>query len=63
MNMLKAMKLLKKYSNCQECGSEFVGNGEGSLDIGDDYFIRTCKCGWGVEVKENDRGNGRLGKH
>ncbi|NRS50992.1 DUF3797 domain-containing protein [Brevibacillus sp. HB2.2] len=52
MNAWKAVQLMKKYSKCAECGSEVVGNGEGTLDINDDTFKRTCKCGWSIEVKE-----------
>nr|WP_309145155.1 DUF3797 domain-containing protein [Brevibacillus sp. HB2.2] len=52
VNAWKAVQLMKKYSKCAECGSEVVGNGEGTLDINDDTFKRTCKCGWSIEVKE-----------
>jgi hypothetical protein len=50
MNIVDSMVLMKKYSNCEECGNEFVGNGEGTLEIEDNVFKRTCKCGWSVTV-------------
>ncbi|MCR8994702.1 DUF3797 domain-containing protein [Brevibacillus laterosporus] len=52
MNIRKSLELMDKYSKCVECGSESIGNGEGTLDIADDTFLRTCKCGWMVEIKE-----------
>ncbi|WP_140417723.1 DUF3797 domain-containing protein [Desulfosporosinus sp. FKA] len=54
MNALKSVELLKKYSKCPKCGSELIGNGEGTLDISDDILKRTCECGWRVEVDEDD---------
>lgn len=51
MNAVTASELIKKYAYCQECGNGKVGNGEGSLEITEDMFIRTCKCGWSIEIK------------
>jgi hypothetical protein len=53
MNAWKSVELLRKYSKCKNCGSEDVGNGEGSVEINEDTFKRTCKCGWSVEIKED----------
>jgi transcription elongation factor Elf1 len=50
MNALKAVELLRKYNTCPECGSEKVGNGEGSVTVDDDKFERTCKCGWMIKI-------------
>lgn len=52
MNARASLELLNKYSNCKECGSDKVGNGEGTLEINDDVFKRTCKCGWEVEFRD-----------
>lgn len=52
MDARKSVQLMRKYSKCENCGNEHVGNGEGTLEINDDIFKRTCKCGWSVEVKE-----------
>ncbi|ACM16014.1 TPA: DUF3797 domain-containing protein [Bacillus cereus] len=51
MDAWKSVQLLRKYAACQECGNENVGNGEGTVEIQDDTFKRTCKCGWEIEVK------------
>lgn len=48
--MLDSLALLKKYSKCQNCGSEQIGNGEGTLEIEENTFRRTCKCGWSIET-------------
>lgn len=45
-----SLELMKKYSKCKGCGNEKVGNGEGTLNIEDDIFTRTCKCGWSIKV-------------
>jgi predicted nucleic-acid-binding Zn-ribbon protein len=54
MNAWKTVELMRKYSRCPKCGNEYVGNGEGTLDVSDDTFIRTCKCGWKVEIKQKE---------
>ena len=50
MNIVDSMELLKKYANCAECGSDKLGNGEGTLDIADNVFNRTCKCGYSITI-------------
>ncbi|MGM8213546.1 DUF3797 domain-containing protein [Virgibacillus sp. W0430] len=54
MNYQKSLKLIQKYSECPNCGNDKVGNGQGTLDINDDTFIRTCKCGCTVKVKGDE---------
>jgi hypothetical protein len=56
MKLTKAVELMEKYAKCQECGSEMIGDGAGTLEVNEDVFRRTCKCGWSIEVKgdEND---------
>jgi iron(III) transport system ATP-binding protein len=52
VNMIKSLKLMKKYSNCPDCGNNLLGKGEGSLVIEDETFTRTCKCGFSVTTDE-----------
>lgn len=52
MNIIKAMALINKYSVCQKCGSDKVASGEGTLNITETSFERTCKCGWSVREVE-----------
>lgn len=52
MNARRAMQLMEQYEECQECGNQYVGNGEGTVEVTDDTFKRTCKCGWKIEIKE-----------
>ena len=51
MNLPTAIEMINKYAVCPQCGSEYVGNGEGVLEIEDNTFKRSCKCGWSVEIK------------
>lgn len=53
MNAFKSFKLMDKYAKCASCGSEYIGNGDGTLVV-DVTLKRTCKCGWSIEVDEND---------
>lgn len=54
MDIFKSVKLMRKYATCKECGSDNIGNGEGTLIIEDKTFRRSCKCGWNIEVDEDD---------
>jgi DNA-directed RNA polymerase subunit RPC12/RpoP len=57
MKLKRALELMRKYSKCPKCGSEMIGNEAGTLEIDDDAFRRTCKCGWTVVVKAKGDGN------
>lgn len=52
MNLRRATELMEKYATCQECGSDFIGNGAGTLTVEDNIFRRSCECGWKIEVEE-----------
>ncbi len=52
MNLIDAAELMKKYSECQNCGNKYVGNGQGGMQIEGDTFYRWCKCGWSVKTNE-----------
>ena len=54
MNEMLAMQLGRKYEICPQCGSGRIGNGEGTVNVEGPTFIRTCKCGWKVEVHEDE---------
>lgn len=45
-----------EYSDCRECGNEYVGNGQGKMhiDTAKGYFMRSCKCGWKIEIGSLD---------
>jgi transcription elongation factor Elf1 len=57
VNIVDSTQLLKKYSNCPDCGSDKLGNGEGTLNIENEVFERTCKCGWSVTVDKRIKFN------
>jgi len=52
MNINRADELLEKYAVCQECGSDRIGGGAGSIYVDDMSFSRICKCGWSVKVDD-----------
>ncbi|WP_240036602.1 DUF3797 domain-containing protein [Paenibacillus amylolyticus] len=52
MNLSDSLVLMEKYAQCPKCKSDKVGNGAGTLEVEDDTFKRTCKCGWAVLVKK-----------
>jgi transcription elongation factor Elf1 len=54
MNAFTFLKISEKYNNCPECGSDKIGNGEGTLTVEDDTYTRTCKCGFEVAIKEGE---------
>ena len=53
MKAIKSFQLMEKYAKCFDCGNCYIGNGEGTLVV-DGTLKRTCKCGWSIEVDEND---------
>ena len=56
MNIKTTLEIINKYSKCQICVDETVGNGS-KLDIDDSEFLRTCReCGWEVKgiVDDNE---------
>ena len=56
MDKKRARELTEKYAVCQECGSDKIGKGEGSIYFDDMEFSRLCKCGWNVRVDDTIRG-------
>lgn len=54
MNLLLATKLLHKFESCPQCGNNKVGNGQGTLEITEEHFIRTCKCGFKVTIDKRE---------
>jgi hypothetical protein len=54
MNASKTMKLMAKYTSCQNCGNDMIGSGAGALIVDENTFTRSCKCGWSITLDEND---------
>lgn len=52
MEVMKVVKLIDKYGTCPECGNKYIGNGSGELEVDEQVFRRSCKCGWEVKVEE-----------
>ena len=55
MNIIESLDLMKKYIKCPKCGCETVGAGTGTIDVDTEAgrFIRTCHCGWKIEIQED----------
>lgn len=64
MGFRRCLELLQQYNECPRCGNDEIGNGEGTLEIDEDKFVRTCKCGWRVEEIElfQEKFDGRIKK-
>ncbi|CEK40372.1 DUF3797 domain-containing protein [Clostridium phage phiCD146] len=54
MKMINVFKLLSMYCFCPECGSDELGEGEGSLIVDEYTFHRKCKCGFDMIVDERE---------
>ena len=54
MNAVKAVELMRKYNQCPDCGNDKIGNGQGVLNIEENTFFRSCKCGWSIKIKEEN---------
>ncbi|MEN7644247.1 DUF3797 domain-containing protein [Clostridioides difficile] len=54
MKMRNVFKLSSMYCICPKCGSDKLGEGEGSLIVDEYTFRRKCKCGFDMIVDERD---------
>ncbi|MDL2030539.1 DUF3797 domain-containing protein [Bacillus subtilis] len=44
---------LLRYKKCRKCGNKKVGGEEGTFEITDKYFKRTCKCGFSITLHKH----------
>ena len=51
MKLTRSLELMERYTTCPECGNKHIANGEGKLFIEENYFYRSCKCGWEVKIQ------------
>ncbi|WP_241752246.1 DUF3797 domain-containing protein [Bacillus thuringiensis] len=42
------LRISPLINDCPNCGNQFVGNGEGTLEVDDNIVKRTCKCGFNL---------------
>ncbi|MCY7500218.1 DUF3797 domain-containing protein [Bacillus pumilus] len=54
MNALDFLKVSKLINDCPNCSNHLIGNGEGTLEVEEDSFKRTCKCGFSIELNTQD---------
>lgn len=48
------LRLSPFISDCPNCGNEFIGNGQGALNVDENMVRRTCKCGFVFEYDVNN---------
>lgn len=46
MNIHLYLEVAPHINDCPRCENPYVGNGQGTLNVGDDIIERTCKCGF-----------------
>jgi transcription elongation factor Elf1 len=46
MNAFDFLRIAPFINDCPNCGSEYVGNGQGTLTVNNNIVERTCKCGF-----------------
>lgn len=54
MNAMYFLRIAPLINDCPNCGNQFVGNGEGTLEVNDNMVKRTCKCGFNFEYDVNN---------
>lgn len=53
MNAMDYLRVAPFINDCPSCGNQFVGNGQGTLEVDDNIIRRTCKCGFNFEYDVN----------
>ncbi|MER3123048.1 DUF3797 domain-containing protein [Bacillus altitudinis] len=56
-NALDLLKVSKLINGCPNCSNDLIGNGQGTLEVEETSFKRTCKCGFSIELNTQDRVN------
>lgn len=46
MNAMDFLRISPFINDCPNCGNEYIGNGQGTLNVDDNIVERTCKCGF-----------------
>lgn len=49
MNAMEYLRIAPLFNDCPNCGNDKVGGGEGGLNVDDNTFKRSCKCGFVIE--------------
>lgn len=59
MKLIISQALMQAYEECPKCKNHYIGNGQGTLMVDAWDFKRTCKCGFEVNVKIQERMRGK----
>lgn len=57
MKLVDYLRVAELINNCPKCDSEFVGNGKGTLNVGDNSLGRTCACGFKLQYEYDGKLN------
>lgn len=49
MNAMDFLRISPLINDCPNCGNEYIGNGQGTLEVDENMIKRTCKCGFKLE--------------
>jgi hypothetical protein len=50
MKMNTSIQLMQKYAACPVCENSLLGEGNGTLAVDNNRFVRSCRCGWRIEL-------------
>lgn len=50
------LAIARKHFSCPECGNTYIGDTQGTLEVDDTTYKRTCKCGWTHEEVIEEEG-------
>ncbi|AZU61041.1 DUF3797 domain-containing protein [Neobacillus mesonae] len=53
MNVMTYLVVAPLINDCPSCGNQYVGNGQGTLEVDDNLIKRTCKCGFNFQYDVN----------
>lgn len=49
MNAMDYLRIAPFVNDCPNCGSDLLGNGQGTYELKDNTIKRSCKCGFKFE--------------
>ncbi|MYX21978.1 DUF3797 domain-containing protein [Streptomyces sp. SID8380] len=49
MDVRDFLRITPHINDCPNCANQYIGNGQGSLEVDNNLIKRTCKCGFKFE--------------
>jgi len=60
MDVRDFLIISRLINDCPNCGSDLIGDGEGSLEVKNNIIQRTCKCGFKFEYDSSNGANRKI---